>query len=90
MVDDFQDLMLRQHELSTIGGKIGNFDLLAARDHINLLSDQDSIVDAQLRRSDPSVDNELQRLQTAYGADYLKALTDRELYQLYKSHALAK
>jgi hypothetical protein len=88
LANDFQDLMLRQHELATNGGKVGNFDLLAARDAVTLLGDADAVVDAQLRNNDPAVDGVLQRLAGIYGSDYLKSLTDRELFQLYKSHSI--
>jgi hypothetical protein len=31
--------MMRDYELATKGGKIGQFDLLAARDDVNLIAD---------------------------------------------------
>jgi len=53
LADDFQDLMLLQHELTTSKGKIGAFDVLAARDTVSLLNDSDAIIDAQIKRNDP-------------------------------------
>jgi hypothetical protein len=87
LADDFQDLMIRQHEISTTQGKIGQFDVLAARNTVTLLNDSDSIIDAQIKRDDPQVENILQNIANKYGADHLKTLSDRELYSLYKNHA---
>lgn len=87
LADDFQDLMIRQHEISTSQGKIGQFDVLAARNTVTLLNDSDSIIDAQIKRNDPQVDGILQNIANTYGADHLKSLSDRELYSLYKNHA---
>lgn len=81
--------MMRDHELATKGGKIGQFDLLAARDDVSLIADQDNIIDSQIKKDDPAVNNVLQYLQATYGTDHLKELSDRELYQLYKRHALS-
>ena len=79
--------MIRQHEISTTQGKIGQFDVLAARNTVTLLNDSDSIIDAQIKRDDPAVENILQNIASKYGADHLKTLSDRELYSLYKNHA---
>ena len=87
LADDFQDLMVRQHELATTQGKIGQFDVLAARNTVTLLNDSDALIDAQIKRNDPQVDTILQNIANTYGAEHLKALSDRELYSLYKNHA---
>jgi hypothetical protein len=46
LADDFQDLMLLQHEITTTQGKIGSFDVLAARDTVAILNDSDAVIDA--------------------------------------------
>lgn len=81
--------MIRKHELSTSQGKIGQFDILAARNTVTLLNDSDAIIDSQIKRNDPEVDAILSQIAGIYGADYLKTLSDRELYSLYKNHAVA-
>lgn len=81
--------MIRKHELSTSQGKIGQFDILAARNTVTLLNDSDAIIDSQIKRNDPEVDAILSQIAGIYGADHLKTLSDRELYSLYKNHAVA-
>lgn len=81
--------MLQQHEMATKLGKIGAFDVLAARDTVSLPQDTDSVIDAQLKNNDPEVDNTLARLAHIYGSEYLKNLSDREMYALYKTHAIS-
>lgn len=88
LADDFQDLMIRKHEISTSEGKIGQFDVLAARNTVTLLNDSDALIDSQIKRNDPEVETILSNIASIYGADYLKTLSDRELYSLYKNHAL--
>lgn len=72
LADDFQDLMLRQHETATKIGKIGAFDLLAAKDEVSLLVDADAVVEAHIRKNDSTMEDMLQRLQSIYGAEHLK------------------
>ena len=48
LADEFQDLMIRQHESSTLSGKIGTFDLLAARDNVTVISDTNQAVEAKI------------------------------------------
>lgn len=86
---DFQDLMIKQYDAATKGGKISNIDSIAARDSVTLLGDADVVVDAQIRAEDPTVDQVLSRLAGLYGADHLKSLSDREMYTLYKQHAIS-
>lgn len=81
--------MIRKHELSTSQGKIGQFDILAARNTVTLLNDSDALIDSQIKRNDPEVDAILSQIASIYGADHLKSLSDRELYSLYKNHAVA-
>lgn len=89
LADDFQDLMIRKHEISTSQGKIGQFDILAARNTVTLLNDSDALINAQIKRNDPEVDAILSNIASIYGAEHLKNLSDRELYSLYKNHANA-
>ena len=80
--------MIRQHDLATKNGKIGQFDVLAARDNVTLLNDSDAVIEAQLRSEDPSVDNNLKAIKEIYGEEHLNSLSDTELYKLYKLHML--
>ena len=89
LADDFQDLMIKQHSIATHGGKIGALDSLAARDAVTVLADADVVVDAQIRTGDGAIDQGLSHLAGIYGADHLKNLSDRELYALYKKHAIS-
>lgn len=90
LVNDFQDLMIKQHELSTSQGKIGAFDVLAARDEIvSITANQDKVIDAQIKNNDPTVDKVLQQLASMYGSETLKNLSDKEIYSLYKNHSLS-
>lgn len=90
LADDFQDLMLRQNERSQATGRLGNIEILAARDTVSITSDVDAVIEAQLKTGDSSIDEGLTRLQQLYGADHLKSLTDSELYELFKRHSIAK
>jgi len=85
LADDFQDLMIRKHELATNQGKIGQFDVLAARNTVTLLNDSDALIDSQIRRNDPEVDAVLANIASIYGAEHLKSLSDRELYSFYNN-----
>ena len=87
LADDYQDLMIRRHEANT-QGKIGGANILAARDEITIRNDADRVLDAQLRQDAPEVGALLSRLAGLYGAEQLKSMSDRELYALYKRHAL--
>ena len=87
LLADFQDLMLKQHEKSVQLGKIGSFDVLAARDVVNLPQESDFYLDAQLNRDDAEVEKNLSHLAQVYGTENLKNLSDREVYNLYKKHA---
>lgn len=49
-------------------------------------SDHDRLVEYHIDKDDPSVDENLRRLQEVYGKEYLDSLEDREFYQLYKKH----
>jgi hypothetical protein len=59
LVKDFQDLMIQQHEKATKDGKIGGFDVLAARDEVTILGDSDSVIDSQIKKNSSEVDNNL-------------------------------
>ena len=79
--------MIRRHENNT-QGKIGGVNVLAARDEVTIRDDSDRVLEAQLRLDAPEVGEQLSRLAGLYGADHLKSLSDGELYNLYKRHAL--
>lgn len=81
--------MVRRNEIATSSGKVGQFDVLAARNTVTLLNDSDAAIDSQIKRNDPEVDAILNNIASIYGADHLKNLSDRELYSLYKNHAIA-
>lgn len=51
-----------------------------------LLNDADYVLDERISSGD--VDSGLAKLQELYGTDHLKGLSDRELYSLYKQHAI--
>jgi hypothetical protein len=87
LVGDYQDLMHKQFEQLSKKGSIGALDLLVAKSEANLLSDQDAILDAQLRLNDKEVDDNLKKLADRYGAEHLKNLSDNELYALYKKNS---
>ncbi len=89
LLNDFQDLMLKQHDLSTNLGKIGGLDVLAARDQVNLPKEADLFVEAQLNRNDSQVEKTLNLLAETYGHEHLNKLSDREVYTLYKRHMSA-
>jgi hypothetical protein len=59
LVRDFQDLMIQQHERATKDGKIGGFDILAARDQVTLLGDSDAVIDSEIKSNSSSVDTKL-------------------------------
>lgn len=88
LADDFQDLLLQNHELATKGGKLGRLDVLVARDQVTRLSDQDSVIDVQISNDDPQIDQVLQAMQAQYG-EQLKGLSEREVYNLFKQHTLS-
>ena len=90
IADEFQDLLVRLQTQERDTGKIGTLDLMAARDQVTILSDTDSVLDAQISSNDKDVVTLLSNLKDIYGADYLKALTDVELYDLFKRHSFAK
>ena len=90
LLADFQDLMLKQHEKSVSEGKIGAFDVLAARDNLNLPSQSDAFVEAQLNTDQAQVEKNLNTLASIYGHDQLKNMSDSEVYALYKNHAASK
>jgi hypothetical protein len=48
------------------------------------------VLDAQISSNHKDVDILLNNLKEIYGADYLKGLTDVELYDLFKRHSFAK
>jgi len=87
--DDFNDLMIKQHDLATKFGKIGAFDVLAARDIVSLPQDTDAVIEAQIKTNDPAVESTLTRISQIYGAEYLKNLSDTEIYALYKVHSIS-
>jgi hypothetical protein len=63
LLNEFQDLMIKQNEMATSSGKIGAFDVIAARDEFaSITSNQDKVIDAQIQSNDPQVEKVLQRL----------------------------
>jgi hypothetical protein len=90
LTEAFNDLMIQQNHQAVTEGKLGGFDLLVARDQVTLLGDSDTVADAQIRSNDPIVDQTLNRLKEIYGEEYLKNITDRELFALYKQHSLSQ
>ena len=82
--------MLKQHEQAVLQGKIGAFDVLAARDVVNLPSESDTFIEAQLNTDSSQVEKNLSHLASIYGHEQLKNMSDREVYSLYKNHAATK
>lgn len=87
LADAFNDLMIQQNQQYVSGGKISQLDLLAARDQISLAEGTDEVADLQIRTNSPIVDKTLEHLKSVYGEEYLKTITDRELFTLYKQHS---
>lgn len=85
-MDDFQDLMIKQHELSTKHGKVGHFDLLVSNGDLALSSVKNSSVEMQIIHDDRGIEQGLEQLKQIYGAEALKGISDTELYNLYKRH----
>ena len=52
LLDDFNDLMLKQHDQAVSQGKIGSLDVLAARDAVNLPQETDLFIEGQLKSND--------------------------------------
>ena len=48
LVDDFQDLLIKQQELSTKHGQVGKFDLLVSNGDLAVTSIKDSSVEMQI------------------------------------------
>jgi hypothetical protein len=86
LIDDYQDLMNKNFLHQTKNSSINTIDLLKARAENNQMADQDNILEAQLHLNDPQVDKNLTLLAEKYGQDYLKSLSDKELYSLYKKN----
>ena len=88
LTNDFNDLMIKQNELATKFGKIGAFDVLTARDTVSLTQDTDKVIEAQIQSGSQEIESNLNRLAEIYGAENLKNMSDREMYGLYKTHAV--
>lgn len=61
---------------------------MLARNNVKLAASHDRVMEAQLEENDPHVDNNLKKLQEVYGKEYLDNLSDRDLYALYRKHAI--
>ncbi len=86
ILDDYQDLMHQRFTIGTKEGQLSGIQSFVARAEINELVSPDAVIDAQIRTNHPEIDESLKNLQDQYGADYLKKLSDREFYELYKRH----
>lgn len=88
LVDDYQDLIHQLHSKNSKNGLISTLDLLSAKAKANIIADQDKVIAAQIKLNNNDVDDNLRKLQEKFGAEYLKSLSDKELYNLYKKFAV--
>lgn len=88
LVDDYQDLIHQLHSKNSKNGLISTLDLLSAKAEANIIADQDKVIAAQIKLNSNDVDDNLRKLQEKFGAEYLKSLSDKELYNLYKKFAV--
>lgn len=87
VADAFNDLLIQLNERAVSSGKISQVELLIARDQVNLTQASDDVAEAQIKTDDPIVDKTLDHLKSIYGEEYLKGISDRELYSLFKQHS---
>lgn len=87
LTDDYTSLLQQRYDKLSLNGTLDPFNVLFAKADLQLVDSQKVIVDQQLATNDSSVDENLRKLLNLYGKEHVNALSDKELYDLFKKHA---